>query len=47
MDGLNGNRFLKTCALSMEDKMVAGALGCIRNYGWGGPSNVSNCYCRL
>ena len=25
---------LKRYALSMEDKMVAGAFGCARNYGW-------------
>ena len=32
-NGLDGNELLKTYALSMEDKMAAGALGCARNYG--------------
>ena len=31
--GLDGIRLFKTYTLSMEDKMVAGAFGCPRNYG--------------
>ena len=31
--GLDGNGLLKTYALSIEDKMAAGAFGCARNRG--------------
>ena len=37
IDGLDGNGLLKTYALSMEDKMAAGAVGRARNYGCEGP----------
>ena len=33
IDGLDGNGLLKTYAMSMEDKMAAGAFGRARNYG--------------
>ena len=33
MDGLNGKGLFKMYALSMEDKMADGALGCAKNYG--------------
>ena len=32
IDGLDGNRLLKTHAFSIEDNMAAGALGHARNY---------------
>ena len=42
-DGLDGNGLLKTYALSMEDKMAAGAFGRARNYGLDGPFNILTC----
>ena len=40
--GLNGNGLVKTCVLSMEDKMATGAFRHARSYGWGGPCNAKN-----
>ena len=40
--GLNGNGLVKTCVLSMEDKMATGAFRHARSYGWGGPCNANN-----
>ena len=36
IDGLDGKGLLKTYVFLVEDKMAAGAFGCVRNYGWDG-----------
>ena len=44
IDGLDGSGLLKIYALSMEDKMAAGAFGRARNYGWNVPQSTIRIY---